>query len=243
MHCRRAGTVAHPRDIDERIVPYLQQAGFYGVARVGFIQLDWHLITSLVERWRPETHTFHLPEGECTITLQDVGILTGLPIDGQAVTGSVTHDWYQVCMRLLGVAPPEDAIYGSRLQLSWLGETFEELPAGADDFTIQCHARAYMLRLIGGVIFPDKSSSRVHLMFLPLLEDFHRAGQYSWGAACLAWLYRELCRGTNPAAKEIGGPLFLVQLWALERLPHIASTSRDNVPQDPHLPPGPLGCQ
>ena len=53
---------------------------------MGFWQMDWHLITALVERWRPETHTFHMPEGECTITLHDMGVLTGLPIDGDAVT-------------------------------------------------------------------------------------------------------------------------------------------------------------
>ncbi|CAI0380879.1 unnamed protein product [Linum tenue] len=39
----------------------------------------------MAERWRPETHTFHLPEGEMTITLKDVAILTGLPISGDAI--------------------------------------------------------------------------------------------------------------------------------------------------------------
>ncbi|KAH1040051.1 hypothetical protein J1N35_041794, partial [Gossypium stocksii] len=40
------------------------------------------------ERWRPETHTFHLPCGECTITLEDVALQLGLPIDGNMVTGA-----------------------------------------------------------------------------------------------------------------------------------------------------------
>ncbi|CAI0545087.1 unnamed protein product [Linum tenue] len=49
------------------------------------IKVDRQLITALVERWRKETHCFKFREGECTITLKDVAILTHLPIDGKAV--------------------------------------------------------------------------------------------------------------------------------------------------------------
>ncbi|KAF7820617.1 serine/threonine-protein phosphatase 7 long form-like protein [Senna tora] len=56
------------------IVPYLIQAGFYGVSRVGHFEYVRPLIRALVERRRPETHTFHFPQGECTITLQDVAL-------------------------------------------------------------------------------------------------------------------------------------------------------------------------
>lgn len=46
---------------------------------------DRSLIAALTDRWRPETHTFHLPVGEVTITLQDVAYLLGLPLAGDAV--------------------------------------------------------------------------------------------------------------------------------------------------------------
>ena len=49
------------------------------------VQLDRSLLTALVERWRPETHTFHFPCMEMAPTLQDVAYLLGLPIAGQAV--------------------------------------------------------------------------------------------------------------------------------------------------------------
>ncbi|KAI4330529.1 hypothetical protein MLD38_028811 [Melastoma candidum] len=64
---------------------YLRQAGFYGVAKLPFISLDWALITALTERWRLETHTFHMLHGEMTVTLHDVAIQLGLPVDGDAV--------------------------------------------------------------------------------------------------------------------------------------------------------------
>ncbi|KAK1628979.1 hypothetical protein QYE76_003294 [Lolium multiflorum] len=42
-------------------------------------------LTALVDRWRPETHTFHLRAGEMTPTLQDVSMILGLPIQGEPV--------------------------------------------------------------------------------------------------------------------------------------------------------------
>ena len=62
----------------------------------------------MLERWRPKTHTFHLPIGECTVTLQDVYMLLGLPIDGKAVNGSVQQP-NSLCEELLG----KDMVEGS----------------------------------------------------------------------------------------------------------------------------------
>ena len=42
--------------------------------------LDASLLSGLVNRWRPETHTFHFWWSEMTVTLQDILFLIGLPI-------------------------------------------------------------------------------------------------------------------------------------------------------------------
>ena len=85
MTVRRADQQFWSIGIDPRLLPVLRRAGFYGVSRLGWLQLDHALITAMVERWREETHTFHFPIGEATITLQGVSVLLGLPIDGDPV--------------------------------------------------------------------------------------------------------------------------------------------------------------
>ena len=62
---------------------------FYEVFRVCDIQLDWAIITIMVERWCQETHTVHLHVGEATITLQDVAVLLGLRVHGPAIIGTM----------------------------------------------------------------------------------------------------------------------------------------------------------
>ena len=51
------------------------------------MDVNHFLITSLLERWRTETHTFHFPYGETIVTLEDVAVILGLLIDRDMVTG------------------------------------------------------------------------------------------------------------------------------------------------------------
>ncbi|RYR65315.1 hypothetical protein Ahy_A03g011254 isoform L [Arachis hypogaea] len=70
--------------LHDRIIPYLETAELYHLARLNsqWFWVDEPLLSAFIERWRPETHTFHMPFGECSITLQDVAYQLGLPIDG-----------------------------------------------------------------------------------------------------------------------------------------------------------------
>ncbi|KAF1893907.1 hypothetical protein Lal_00002452 [Lupinus albus] len=83
--------------------------------------------------------------------------------------------------------------------------------------------------MIGGFLISDTSGSRVHLMYLLLLEDLSETYQYSWGSAVLVCLYRGLCRAALISCQiEIGGCLLLLQSWAYDRIPMLAP--RLNVP-------------
>uniref|UniRef100_A0ACD5YVI7 Uncharacterized protein n=1 Tax=Avena sativa TaxID=4498 RepID=A0ACD5YVI7_AVESA len=69
---------------DARYTPYIQQLGllpFIHMVTRSTLAFNPAAITALVDRWRPETHTFHLRTGETTITLQDMSMILALPIE------------------------------------------------------------------------------------------------------------------------------------------------------------------
>ncbi|KAL6845127.1 hypothetical protein ACP4OV_024622 [Aristida adscensionis] len=209
-----------PLKFHERYRPYLRDAGLLGLSQIcqKMPQLDKALITALVERWRPETHSFHLASGEITVTLQDVAMLLALPIDGRSVCSTTDHDYGQMVLDCLGHDARGPAMPGkSFLHYKWLKKHFYELPEGADDQTVERHVRAYILSLLCGVLFPD-GTGRMSLIYLPLIADLSRVGTYSWGSAVLAFLYRSLCSvASSHNIKNIGGSLLLLQLWSWER--------------------------
>ncbi|XP_020271966.1 serine/threonine-protein phosphatase 7 long form homolog [Asparagus officinalis] len=77
---------------------------------------------------------------------------------------------------------------------------------------------AYILHMIGCVLFPDASKTLVHARWLSLLEDFDVCGALSWGSAVLAYLYRELSRVSLMQNKEFKGCCTLIQIWSWERI-------------------------
>ncbi|XP_057740108.1 protein MAIN-LIKE 1-like [Arachis stenosperma] len=159
------------------------------------VQLDEFtkaLVNALVERWHPDTHTFHLPVSKCAVTLKDVAVILGLPTDGLPITGMTMNSFEALeaeCLQQFGVAPRKSDCRVSCIKLTWLRDLKARLQL-VDETSIQS------------------------------------IGQYSWGPACLALLYRSLCRVSRFDCKEIDGPLTLLLTWAWIRLPYLASVPR-----------------
>ncbi|KAJ4813326.1 hypothetical protein LUZ62_025892 [Rhynchospora pubera] len=222
---------------DDRYEKYVRKTGLYGLHQIGHIPTDHALISALVERWRQETHTFHFPVGEMTITLQDVAVLLGLPIDGKAISSRTDLDWSAAVVELLGKEVTPNTFRKKSnvaINISWLHANFSCCPKKADEKTVQQYARAYLLMLIGSVLFTDHSGDTISAIYLPLIADFEAAGNLSWGSGALAYLYRELCLATKPKRKQFGGPILLLQLWSWERLP-IGRPSICPITEETHL--------
>lgn len=72
---------------------------------------DFSLLAALVDRWRPETHTFHLTVGEMAPTLQDVALLLGLPLRGAAVGPTdVGRDWREDMLARFSMVRRRDGV-------------------------------------------------------------------------------------------------------------------------------------
>ena len=177
----------------------------------------------LVERWRPETHSFHLPHGEMTITLQDMEVVMGVPVDGLPVVEfTQMQDWGNLCTKLLGHRPPNREVGAGknttmlgrlRVRAKWLEEQFSNLfPANATEVLVQQYTRFYILGMLGGMMFMDKSGERLSIMYLQIFNPISNRRNYSWGSAALSWLYKHLCKASEKTAKQIGSALLLVQL-------------------------------
>lgn len=199
-------------------IELVNKAGFGYLRLIPAISLDNPLISALVERWRRETNTFHFTVGEMSVTLEDVGYLLGLPIDGEPVIGVTYTTCDAVCMKYLGRTPDSGSTSGGMVKLSWLKETFSRCPEDASFDDIERHTRAYLLYLVGSTVFSTTTGNKVPVMYLPLFENFDQAGRYAWGAAALSFLYRALGNASLRSQSTISGCLTLLQCWSYFRL-------------------------
>ncbi|CAL1377293.1 unnamed protein product [Linum trigynum] len=176
------------------------------------------------------------------ITLKDVAILTGLPITGDAIIGPTTKPeggWGPLILAELGFDMPTTTpiqgrghppLNAGQVSVPWLVANIQnevQINDETPEDQVERYARIYLIGLVGGFLFPDKSNRWIQGIWLPLLTgDWDVIGERSWGSAVLADIYRELCTCSKVGAKQAGAAMFILQLWVWEHLPMFA-------PQDP----------
>ena len=101
----------------------------------------------------------------------------GVLVDGLPVVG-FTHmqDQGDLCAKLLGHRPPNKEVYvgkntavmeGLRVKAKWFEERFSNsFPADATEMLVQQYARFYILGMLGGMLFMDKSGEWLSIMYL-----------------------------------------------------------------------------
>ncbi|CAI0544737.1 unnamed protein product, partial [Linum tenue] len=226
------------------ILPFLIRARLDPIRHFNGIKVDRQLITALAERWGKETHCFNFREGEATITLKDVAILTHLPIDDKPVCAS-DHPpedrdgmpgWVHFIHSVLGVKVPVKGSVDAtdrlppmrkhQVSITWLTKYFRDhyethpLTEESPEDEKERYARVYLIGMIGGVFFSKKSSNLLSCGWLRIiLGSWEEMEEFSWASACLAYIYHNLCNASLKSAREVSGTMFIVQFWAWEHMP------------------------
>ncbi|MQL69272.1 hypothetical protein Taro_001569 [Colocasia esculenta] len=150
-------------------------------------------------------------------TLEDVVRITGLRVDGQAVTGTTYTSYQELVERLL-----ELEVRGERSSL--VGRTALQASLGvasARHRTGEGQAE-YLARLTedARAVLAEEGDP-VGCRCLPLLEYLSSVGNYAWGVALLAHLFDSL--GTSSRETDVAGFFSLLQVWAYYHLPSLGS--------------------
>ncbi|XP_042016143.1 protein MAIN-LIKE 1-like [Salvia splendens] len=178
LRVRRTESKVWALPIHEDVMHWLDVWGFRGVIECGRPRrMDNDLITALIERWRPETHCFHLPVGEVTVTLQDVQNLWGLRAAGRVFTGCDYpigyEDWPSKCRDVLGWIPDAETEtkHGGLLMTSLINQATMPLGDGLHEYAYVQRARIHALILLGGLILPDTTGCKVPFMWINAFDD------------------------------------------------------------------------
>ncbi|KAL6838864.1 hypothetical protein ACP4OV_031300 [Aristida adscensionis] len=169
---------------------------------------DRSLLSALVDQWRPETHTFHMSFGEMTITLEDVSMLTRLPLAREAIGPSEAPvGWREdLQQRFAGVHPVEPP--GGLLPVQanqthgpkkiWLEQfRVEMMTADPTEYQLARHFEAYLLWLFGWVMFTSTHGNTFDARWIEYARRIADAPldqipQLSWGSAVLCGTNRGL---------------------------------------------------
>ena len=103
-----------------------------------------------------------------TITLQDMEVIMGLPIEGETMVRFTKRTWKTVYDEMLGIQIPAEnktVLDGQRIKIKVLVDQIaQSLPLDANEMQVYQYAHCFVLALLGDMVFVDKSGDKVHLM-------------------------------------------------------------------------------
>ncbi|XP_026459689.1 protein MAINTENANCE OF MERISTEMS-like [Papaver somniferum] len=209
------------------VVDLVNSTGLLSVVNnLGHLTYDRPLCSAFAERYYGETDTLHLPFGEMTITPNDAKFITGLSIEGkyaQELDWDKIHAWTKEVFQWDEEKTKKEMLVGKAKQrifhLSRLRSNFmvtKKLRHEGKAVTLQriiATANAYVLYILGAVIFPDISGARVNANFIQLLQPFDKIQDYSWGTSILAHSLTQLRKAFRAQRNQLEGNMAFLQAW------------------------------
>ncbi|XP_057780265.1 protein MAIN-LIKE 2-like [Salvia miltiorrhiza] len=183
-------------------------------------------VSNLRNIWLPSRHmkdqinsydatdkSFSINGKKIYLGLEDVFFITGLPIKGRPVTvdESLLKDEFE---EYFGLPTSK----GTTFSVPLLKE-FESLPEIASDDRITKSTRAYLLYILGCVIFPSSwRKFELPYAFLHFVKNVEDVDKYAWGAAVLANTHNALKRKTQSL---LGANGLLLSIFMMVHIPSI----------------------
>eukprot|EP00262_Sarcandra_glabra_P009284 TRINITY_DN233_c1_g1_i1.p1 TRINITY_DN233_c1_g1~~TRINITY_DN233_c1_g1_i1.p1 ORF type:complete len:300 (+),score=7.63 TRINITY_DN233_c1_g1_i1:714-1613(+) len=217
--------------------------------------MDSGLVGALLERWIPATQSWVFPTGEVLPLPEDWVRITGMPFGGRPVTGVMRSHYQDSCEAIFGRRYPFIASSGTgQIRASWFIDEFATgmVPVrrlGEWDTVYVERERAYALRpliaepgaeadleiraffmyFFAQMLFSTTSRGMITGIFLSLLLDIDRIGEFAWGAAALAHLYTQMFHHAA-GTQTIGGFLPFIQFWAYEHFAFLRPRMPSRIP-------------
>jgi hypothetical protein len=154
------------------------------------------LMDALCQCFNKDDNTFNLGQTKIYFGLEDVFMITGLPIDGEPV--SIDQVTKEECLELVGIPPSRD----NQLSNTSLVKIIEKINDTSSQREVEQACRATALLGINCTVIQAIGKSSIHMKYLSILKDVDKIKSYAWGAASWANLIDSL---KKPDASNIVG--------------------------------------
>ncbi|GLJ53604.1 hypothetical protein SUGI_1143530 [Cryptomeria japonica] len=127
--------------LTEAEIDCIATTGLYEVMHMPMIQMNHEMIMVLVERWHNKMCTFHLAQGEMTVTLEDVWHILCIPIRRELVT--YDRSWGTLVVQRFF----DEDVFIDDGSIAWeeIATLYEPLPVVVSG-------------IVGGLLCPDRRS-------------------------------------------------------------------------------------
>ncbi|CAL5410211.1 unnamed protein product [Camellia sinensis] len=214
-------------DVLSTFAPILKKCGIYAAIYVSQFAYarNVSLLKGFLERWSPDTNTFHTIYGELGISLWDLHRISGLPIRGEF------YEEFTPSNDILYLSQTSKAcrglfnIYASSVQSKkfnhWTFKFIDESPTSISGFQRKdripddVYLSGFLASWLSGFVFPH-SSGEIRPTTFHVATKMAGGTLFSLAIPVLAYLYHSLGKmasSSSPGKENIQGPLHYFFGW------------------------------
>ncbi|XP_059066342.1 protein MAINTENANCE OF MERISTEMS-like [Cryptomeria japonica] len=185
------------------MIMHIEACGLRHLLYMLEVKTNRGLLTAFTERWYTDHNSFHLSNGEISVTLEDVYMILHIPITGELVQ----YDHHEMGgTTTLRKVFDDEMIDGSKVRWEDMLMYYEPLTSILAD-------------LIGGFSCPDRISCGISVGWgCILLRMMQHRTRYAWGVCMLAHSYHDLYQGVYDGAASLASSVTLLQIWCWEHI-------------------------